>query len=130
MYLPLADPPTNGIQFFHFRQKAPTSEVSASPNGSASPQREILDQPLISMLGSRYLFAGGIHHPMTTSLAVHSQNVNTRLLVQKHVEIILDGWILLTTRLGKHVNFSQYDSENPTLREQLQMIISYIMISF
>ena len=31
----------------------------------------------------------------------------TLTLVQKHVEIILDQWILQTTRTGKHVTFSQ-----------------------
>ena len=41
--------PPNGIQFFcfcmRFCQKAAASEVGA-PNGSAPPQREILDPPL------------------------------------------------------------------------------------
>ena len=52
----LADPggaastrPPNVIKFFRFRKrfhwKVPTSEVGA-PNGSAAPQRKILDPPL------------------------------------------------------------------------------------
>ena len=34
-------------------------------------------------------------------------NFNIRPLVQKHVKIILDEWILQTTHPGKHINFSE-----------------------
>ena len=36
---------------------------------------------------------------------VHRAFVNTHLLVQKHVKISVDEWILETTRPQKHVKF-------------------------